>query len=67
MFKKTVDGVLTQFRKTVDDLRTINEQQTAEANKLTVRIGGLRAEQAAAVAEAERAESIASKIEKLIA
>lgn len=67
MFKKTVDGVLAQFSKSVEDLRQIAQQQSAEAARLASKVIGLRVEQDAAVTEAERASRIAGNIEKLIA
>jgi outer membrane murein-binding lipoprotein Lpp len=64
--KKTVDGVLTTFRKAVEDLRQITEQKVEEVELLQVKIAAMRDEQTAAEAEAARAHKIADNISKLI-
>jgi hypothetical protein len=66
MFKKTVEGVIAQFRKSVADLQQIEEQQRAEAGRIAEKIGGLQSDHSAAVAESVRAGKIAGNIEKLI-
>ena len=66
MFKKTVDGVLAGFRRTVEDLRTIANQQSDEALRLNAEARAKLESAAASDAEAQRADDIADRIEKLI-
>lgn len=65
--QKTVDGVLTTFRKAVEDLRAIDEQQRLKVSKINDSIMKLQDERNSAVNEAERARAVADNISKLIA
>ena len=66
MFKKTVDGVLASFRKTVNDLREISERKRTEADERNNDARSHLALAAAATSEAARADTIADRVEKLI-
>jgi hypothetical protein len=64
--KKTVDGVLAGFNRTVQDLRDIAAQRQAVIVKNDDAITLLSLESAAAQAERNRAHAIADKLEKLV-
>lgn len=53
-------------KKTVNDLRAIDEQQRAEAARITEKILDLQAERSDVVIEADSARTIADKLERLI-
>ncbi len=63
---KTVAYVVASFQNTIGDLRLISEQQTEEANRLTIEIKQLEAAKTNALEESISAEKIADKIAKLI-
>lgn len=64
--KKTVDGVLAGFTRTVQDLREIAGQRQAVITKNDDAIVLLSLESAAAASERNRAHAIADKLEKLV-
>lgn len=70
---KTVDGILSNFRKTVEQLRTHAlerfekvQQRHGAIEKLRETISGHYTANAADQAEAQRASHVANRIEELI-
>lgn len=63
---KTVDGVLAAFRKTVDDLRSVEAAERAEAERQEILEAEAQAAKEAANYEANRAANAASRFEGLI-
>ena len=66
MFKKTVDGVLASFHRTIEDLRKISEAKREEAEERNADARSHLALAAAATSEANRADNVADRVEKLI-
>lgn len=64
--KKTVDGVLAGFQKTVDDLRQIVKDRGDDVAKINEKINALTDERAAATTEALRASAVATKLDQLL-
>lgn len=60
---KTVDGVLSAFRKAVTDLQAVASFQSAEASKQEAVAAAALTAKAAAEAEAARAVTAATKLE----
>ena len=62
----TVDAVLSNFNKTIQDLKTIEETHTQMALDKQERIKVLTAETKNHQSEANRADAVAKKISELI-
>jgi hypothetical protein len=63
--KKTVEGVLAGFHKTVNDLRDIAQDRAAEITKCNDEIATLVVKVKAAGAERDKAHNVADKLEQL--
>lgn len=66
LFKTTVDSVLANFNKTIEDLLIIKEVNVEMAVSKNVKAMKLKAEAHGHTAEANRADAIANKISALI-
>lgn len=64
--KKTVDSVLAAFHKTIDELKKVQTQNLAEAERNRQTAQQLLLESQAAEAEAERARLAWGKLEQII-
>lgn len=64
--RKTVADVLSQFTRTIDELRAIQLDMNARAWKIEEQIGDLRDEQADCDREADNARAVADKLEELV-
>lgn len=63
---KTVDGVLSAFRKTIADLTTISEEQSKRELKLRDQADKLSLDADAAALEMKRANEVKAKLEAFI-
>lgn len=64
--RKTVDGVLAVFHKTIADLGLVAEEQNARAEAKRIEAQQAQAEAEACALEAQRARNVASKLEAVI-
>jgi len=61
-----VDAIVASFKQTIDDLHATHEAHHAEAEDLGTRIAQLEVDRAHLAAEANRARTIARKLEGLL-
>jgi hypothetical protein len=66
MKPKTVDGVLSAFRRVISDLRAVGEERAEACNTKNQIARDLQAEADVDAAEADRAFTLASKFEQAI-
>lgn len=64
--KKTVDQILANFQKTIDDLSSVEDQNKTDADKAAAVIEQKKAEQANCLAEADRAANVRKKLSDLL-
>jgi prefoldin subunit 5 len=64
--RQSVDDVMSQFRKTVDRLETLQDAKQAEAVKLQDQASKIQAKAQVATSEADRACCVASNIRRLV-
>lgn len=64
--RKTVDGVMTSFNKTISDLDEISTQSEADINSLTEQKAQIETQIAEASTEANRAQKIGQSLRTLI-
>lgn len=65
-FQKTVDSVTGVFTKAIADLQAVASREQANAAKLADKAAKFRAESVAAAAEADRAQAVANKLNRLV-
>lgn len=66
LFGKTTDGILASFTKTVTDLRAVQAREQADAKRSREQAELLEIAASEHSDEAQRAQSIADRIENLI-
>lgn len=64
--RKTVDGVLGKFNKTLNELSDVESHNSNEANRHAEEIRQREIDRAAATVEAQRASTVKSKINALL-
>ena len=66
MFNKTVDQVLTQFKRTITELKAIETREVKKQDSLDIQIDRLRKHRESSVDEMQRAKRISDKLSKLV-
>jgi hypothetical protein len=66
MLKTTLDGILSQFNKTVDKLSALEESNNVKRKSNDAKIDVLSSENVALTVEASKCHNIAEKIKELI-
>lgn len=66
MFRKTVNGIVSDITRKVEQLRAVQEAEQARANKLTDKANVLLDKSEAAGVESQRAARLAERFEALI-
>jgi hypothetical protein len=66
LFKKSVDNVVRQFTRTIDDLREIADYKRMKVELCNEEVERLQHESDAHATEGERASKIADKLAKLL-